>query len=83
MGINFLLLFFTAMIAGLLVFIFPSFREKYFKLLLVFAGSYLFSITILHIIPELFDSGYTSTYGALYLDRVFIPADFGVLVQWN
>lgn len=67
MGINFLFLFSTAMIAGLLVFVFPSFREKYFKLFLVFAGSYLFSITILHIIPELFDSGYSSTRMGLYI----------------
>lgn len=67
MGLNFLLLFFTAMIAGLLVFFAPAFRERYFKLVLVFAGSYLFSITILHIIPELFSSGYNSGRMGLYI----------------
>lgn len=67
MILNFLLLFLTAMASGLVVFFSPVFRERYFKLVLVFAGSYLFSITILHIIPELFDSGYSSTRMGLYI----------------
>ncbi|WP_091653589.1 MULTISPECIES: ZIP family metal transporter [Algoriphagus] len=67
MGTNFILLFLTAMIAGSLVFFAPNFRDKYFKLVLVFAGSYLFSITILHIIPELFDSTYSSSSMGLYI----------------
>lgn len=67
MGINFLLLFLTAMFAGLLVFFAPVFRDKYFKLVLVFAGSYLFSITILHIIPELFAAGYSNGEMGLYI----------------
>ncbi len=58
MGLNFILLFFTAMGAGLLVFFAPKFRDKYFKLVLVFAGSYLFAITVLHLLPELFSSGF-------------------------
>lgn len=67
MGINFILLFLTAMLAGLLVYFAPVFREKYFKLVLVFAGSYLFSITILHIIPELFSSGYNQSRMGIYI----------------
>jgi zinc transporter ZupT len=67
MGINFLLLFLTAMIAGLLVFFAPAFRDRYFKLVLVFAGSYLFSITILHIIPELFSTGYDQGRMGMYI----------------
>jgi zinc transporter ZupT len=67
MEIKFLLLFFTAILAGGLVFLAPSFREKYFRLALVFAGSYLFSITILHILPELFDSGYPTKKMGLYI----------------
>ena len=67
MGLNFVLLFTTAMLAGLLVYFAPVFREKYFKLILVFAGSYLFSITILHIIPELFSSGYDYSKMGLYI----------------
>ncbi|MBN7814809.1 ZIP family metal transporter [Algoriphagus pacificus] len=67
MGLNFLLLFVTALGAGSLVFIAPKFRDKYFKLVLVFAGSYLFSITILHILPELFHSGYEGGKMGLYI----------------
>lgn len=67
MGINFLLLFLTAMAAGLVVFFAPVFREKYFKLVLVFAGSYLFSITILHILPELFSNGFGNAQMGLYI----------------
>ena len=67
MGIYFLFLFLTAMIAGLLVFFAPEFRERYFTLVLVFAGSYLFSITIFHIIPELFNSGYSNSRMGLYI----------------
>ncbi|MCZ8134453.1 MAG: zinc permease, partial [Algoriphagus sp.] len=55
------------MFAGLLVFFAPVFREKYFKLVLVFAGSYLFSITILHIIPELFSSDFGTGEMGLYI----------------
>lgn len=67
MEFKFLLLFLTAFGTGSIVFFAPQFREKYFKLVLVFAGSYLFAITILHILPELFDSGYSSTTMGLYI----------------
>ena len=67
MGVNFLLLFLTAIISGSVVFFIPAFKERFFKLALVFAGSYLFSITILHIIPELFSSGYNTSRMGLYI----------------
>ncbi|MFW5759400.1 MAG: ZIP family metal transporter [Cyclobacteriaceae bacterium] len=51
---NIIVLFITAFLGGLAVFFIPRIKESYFKLALVFAGSYLFAITILHIIPELF-----------------------------
>lgn len=81
MAINFLLLFLTAMMAGLLVFFAPAFRDRYFKLVLVFAGSYLFSITILHIIPELFNSGYHSGRMGLYILLGFLLQQ--VLEFWS
>ncbi|OOG73327.1 ZIP family metal transporter [Algoriphagus sp. A40] len=81
MVINFLLLFLTAMIAGLLVFFAPAFRDRYFKLVLVFAGSYLFSITILHIIPELFNSGYSNSSMGLYILLGFLLQQ--VLEYWS
>jgi zinc transporter ZupT len=67
MALNFILLFFTALLAGLLVFITPVLKEKYFKLVLVFAGSYLFSITILHILPELFSGSYDPRRMGMYI----------------
>ncbi|WP_075350061.1 ZIP family metal transporter [Algoriphagus marinus] len=67
MGINFLLLFFTALGAGSLVFFAPKFKDKYFKLILVFAGSYLFSITVLHLLPELFSSGFDGGKMGLFI----------------
>jgi zinc transporter ZupT len=51
---NIIILFVTAFLGGLAVFFIPRIKESYFKLTLVFGGSYLFAITILHIIPELF-----------------------------
>src|SRR4051812_46691241 len=49
-----IVLFSIALSAGLLAFYIPKYNAKNYKLLLVFAGSYLFSITILHILPDLF-----------------------------
>jgi zinc transporter ZupT len=54
--VNIIVLFCIAFAAGLLAFFIPKYNTKNYKLLLVFAGSYLFSITILHLLPELFHS---------------------------
>lgn len=54
MTIKLIVLFFTPLIAGLMVYLVPSARGSNFKLLLVFAGSYLFAITVTHILPELY-----------------------------
>ena len=54
MLINLLILFVTAFSAGMLVFVLPKNKSLDFRLTLVFAGSYLFSITIIHILPEIF-----------------------------
>jgi zinc transporter ZupT len=51
---NLFILFTTAFLAGMLVFIVPKNKSFDFRLTLVFAGSYLFSITIIHILPEIF-----------------------------
>jgi zinc transporter ZupT len=47
-------LFFTPLISGLLIYFVRNFRSANFKLLLVFAGAYLFGITVVHILPELY-----------------------------
>ncbi|SMD42867.1 hypothetical protein SAMN00777080_1434 [Aquiflexum balticum DSM 16537] len=68
MVLNFILLFATAMVAGGLAYFIPSWEERYFKLVLVFAGSYLFAITVLHILPELFvESGDATKMGLFIL----------------
>ena len=67
MVLNFTLLFLTAMIAGGLAYFIPSWEERYFKLVLVFAGSYLFAITVLHILPELFVESSNATKMGLYI----------------
>jgi zinc and cadmium transporter len=48
------ILFFIALLAGAVAFYVPKLNTGSYKLLLVFAGSYLFSITIIHIFPELY-----------------------------
>lgn len=49
-----IVLFFTPLLAGLLIYLVPKGRNSNFKLLLVFAGSYLFAITVIHILPEIY-----------------------------
>ena len=54
MTLKLLVLFLVPLLSGLVVFLLPSGRGRNFKLLLVFAGAYLFSITVIHILPELY-----------------------------
>lgn len=48
-----LILFFTAFVGGLSALWIPELKGRIYKLFLVFAGSYLFAITVVHLIPEL------------------------------
>lgn len=54
MILKLLVLFLVPLLSGLLVFLVPSGKTRNFKLLLVFAGAYLFGITVVHILPELY-----------------------------
>jgi zinc transporter ZupT len=49
-----LILFLTPLLSGLLIYLVPKGKAAAFKLLLVFAGAYLFSITVIHILPEVY-----------------------------
>ena len=51
-----LILFFVALVAGLIALRIPKINTAQYKLWLVFAGAFLFSITIVHIFPDLFAS---------------------------
>jgi zinc transporter ZupT len=54
MTIKVLVLFLAPLLSGLLIFLVPKADNRNFRLLLVFAGSYLFAITVIHILPELY-----------------------------
>ena len=54
MIINSIILLLSAFLGGISIYLFPSLKQKKFDYLLIFAGSYLFSITILHILPEVY-----------------------------
>ena len=54
MNLKLLVLFFTPLLSGLLIFLVPKGKNTNYKMLLVFAGSYLFAITVIHILPELY-----------------------------
>lgn len=54
MTLKLLVLFFTPLISGLLIYLVPKGKNTNYKLLLVFAGAYLFGITVIHILPELY-----------------------------
>jgi zinc transporter ZupT len=54
MTLKLLVLFLTPLISGLLVYLVPKGKSTNYKLLLVFAGAYLFGITVIHILPELY-----------------------------
>lgn len=71
MTLKLLVLFLTPLLSGLLVFLVPRTRTKNYRMLLVFAGAYLFSITVIHILPEL----YRQSLG-LELIGVFVLAGF-------
>jgi zinc and cadmium transporter len=53
--LNYMLLFFVPLLSGLSIFLFRKGDNKTrLKLFLAFSGSYLFSISILHILPEIY-----------------------------
>jgi zinc transporter ZupT len=73
MTIKFLVLFFAPFLSGLIIFLVPKGRRTNFKLLLVFAGAYLFAITVIHILPELYlQSRGTSLIGLFVLIGFFL-----------
>lgn len=69
---NFLILFFSSLLSGLAAFLLPPIADRKYKLVLVFAGAYLFAITITHILPELFNNGIDPTQIGLYVLVGFI-----------
>jgi zinc transporter ZupT len=54
MNLKLFVLFLTPLLSGLAVYLVPKGKNTNFRLLLAFAGSYLFAITVVHILPELY-----------------------------
>ncbi|MDZ7608810.1 MAG: zinc permease [Cyclobacteriaceae bacterium] len=52
-GLALLILFLTALIPGLVIIYYPGARKPDIKYMLVFAGAFIFSITMVHLLPEL------------------------------
>lgn len=55
MILSFTLLLVVTFLSGLIVYLIPKWKGEQFNLVLIFSGSYLFGITVVHILPELFD----------------------------
>jgi len=54
MWLDAIILFFSGFLGGILFILFPQLKNKKFDFILVFSGAYLLSITILHILPEVY-----------------------------
>lgn len=68
---TYLLLFLVPIAAGMLIFLVGDSYRHNFHLMLAFAGSYLFSITIVHILPELY-----GTNAPIEVTGLFVLAGF-------
>lgn len=55
--LNILLLFCGAIFGGLAIFFFKKDNQQKLKLILSFSGAYLFAITVLHLLPDVYASG--------------------------
>jgi zinc transporter ZupT len=53
---KFLTLFFSAFLGGLAIFLVKNDKSQLLKLILSFSGAYLFAITVLHLIPDAYNS---------------------------
>lgn len=76
MIINLIILIGSALVGGLLSLKYSDKKEINYSLVLAFSGAYLFSITIIHILPELFshaeNAGLTGIYvlGGFFLQQI-------------
>jgi zinc transporter ZupT len=76
MTIKLLVLFFAPLLSGLAIFLVPKGKRTNFKLLLVFAGAYLFAITVIHILPELYIESIGTSYIGLFVLLGFFLQQF-------
>ncbi len=82
MWINIIILFVTAVLGGLLAYRLKLERQRIFPLVLTFAGAYLFAITLVHVLPELFSVTHTPfLMGVLVLAGFYIQQILEYLTQ--
>ena len=74
MWINVLVLLIAALAGGLLAFKFRSTKRFPFDLALTFAGAYLFAITIVHVIPELFTASTSPATAGIAASTASLPS---------
>lgn len=75
MVITVVILVVSTLFGGLCLYLFPGLKKD-LRLPLVFAGSYLFSVTIIHIIPELFSTSPNPSRIGLYVLIGFFVQQF-------
>ncbi|HNS11258.1 MAG TPA: ZIP family metal transporter [Bacteroidia bacterium] len=54
--LSYLLLFFSIVLSGASVFAFKKINKKALKLLLAFSGAFLFALTVMHLIPGVYEA---------------------------
>lgn len=67
MVFDYIILLGSAGLGGLAALFLPQSDTKLYRLSLVFSGAYLFGITIIHILPELYASGEFSEYVGIFV----------------
>ena len=70
MNQDFLFLFLSVAVGAIIVEIFKPTKSKNIQLLLTFSGAYLLSVSVIHLIPELFRDNISNNIG------IFILAGF-------
>ena len=77
-----ILLFISALLGGLVVLVLPKPKPATFKFVLAFAGGYLFSVTILHVLPDLLSAHPSSMrIGVYVLAGFFLQLCLGFFSQ--
>lgn len=71
-----IVLFLSAFLGGISIFLFKRDNNQRLKLILSFSGAYLFAITVLHLIPEVYETG--GHFAGLYVLGGFL---FQILLE--
>ena len=65
--LTYIILFGSVVLGALIVKIFKAQSGKRMKLLIAFSGAYLFAITVLHLIPEIYHTNTDGVYIGLFI----------------